>query len=267
VVDTPRVAIEKLAPGEALTFVARAPLAPTIELGEYAKTAARTNTKRETVAVTDEEFADAETHFRRERMRVSAIESGSEPNDAAEKARVHAVDDLPQLDDTFVQSLGLKDTTEFATRVRDQILHEKQMQADSKHRTLIIDALIQESKINYPAILKDYELDDMEARLKDDLERLGQTMDSYLAETKKTREELRTGWDGAADKRVKMRLVLAEIARRENIDADEDAIVRELEIAKRHYPDSDEALLRSHIAHALKNDAVLKWLGTRSAEQ
>jgi FKBP-type peptidyl-prolyl cis-trans isomerase (trigger factor) len=262
-VDTPRVSIEKLAPGEPLIFIARAPLAPKIELPEYASIASETNKGRETVSVSDDEFAEAETHFRRERVRVAAIEAGAAPQEAAEKARTHAVDDLPQLDDAFVQSLGLKDASEFSTRVREQIRHEKQMQADSKHRTTIIDALLKKSKISYPAILKDYELDDMESRLKDDLERLGQTFEAYLTETKKTKEELRTGWSEAADKRMKMRLVLAEIARREKIDADNDAIERELTIAKRHYPDSDEALLRSHIAHALRNDAVLSWLETR----
>lgn len=265
-VDTPRVAIESLAPGRDLTFIARAPLAPEITLADYAATAARTNTGRESVSVTDEEFADAEVHFRRERMRVSAIESGTDPKDASEKARTHAIDDLPALDDAFVQSLGLKDTAEFSERVREQIKHEKQMQADSKHRTLIIDALIKESAIKYPAVLKDYELDDMEARLVDDLSRLGQTLDAYLAETKKTKEELRTGWDDAADKRVKMRLILSEIARREKIDAEPDAMERELAIAKRHYPDTDDAMLRTHIAHALRNDAVLKWLESRTAD-
>ena len=36
VVDTPRVAVEKMTMGEPLTFVARAPLAPLIELPDYA---------------------------------------------------------------------------------------------------------------------------------------------------------------------------------------------------------------------------------------
>jgi len=265
VVDTPRVAIEKLEAGKPLAFVARAPLAPSIDLGDYASIAAKANTKRETANVTDDEFKDAETHFRRERMRMTAIESGSEPQAAAEAARAHAVDDLPALDDAFVQTLGLKDVSEFSEKVRAQIQHEKQMQADSKHRTMLIDELIKASKISYPAVLKDYELDDMEARLKDDLARLGQTFEAYLAETKKTVEELRASWSDAADKRVKMRLVLAEIARREQIEADANAMERELAVAKRHYPDTDEAMLRTHIAHALKNDATLSWLETRSA--
>ncbi len=235
VVDTPRVAVEKMTMGEPLTFVARAPLAPLIELPDYASIATEKNGHREGVSVSDEEFAEAEIHFRRERVRIDAIEAGSDPQAAAEAARTHAVDDLPILDDEFVKTLGLSGTSEFATRVREQIQHEKQMQADSKHRTVIIDALVSGATIKYPAILKDYELDDMEARLKDDLERMGQTFDAYLTETKKTKEELRTAWGDSADKRVKMRLALAEIARKENIDADPERAEKELAVAKKHY--------------------------------
>ncbi len=266
IVDTPRVAIEKVVAGEPLTFTARAPLAPTTEVPDYVAIAIAQNKTRETVSVSDDEYKEAEMHFRRERVRMEAIDAGEAPQAAAEKARAHAVDDLPQLDDEFVKTLGLAGTEEFATRVREQIQHEKQVQATSKHRTLIIDALVTGAKIKYPTVLKEYELDDMEARLKEDLERLGQTYDAYLAETKKTREELRGAWGDAADKRVKMRLVLSEIARKEKIEADSVRVDREFAQAKQHYADADDAMLRTHIAHALRNEAVLEWLETRTPD-
>ena len=124
----------------------------------------------------------------------------------------------------------------------------------------MLDEIVKESAINYPAILKEYELDDMESRMKEDVERMGLTMEKYFAETKKTREEVRTSWDEAADNRAKMRLVLSEIARQEKLDADPERLAREIEHSKKHYPSTDESSLRAHISHALRNDAVITWL-------
>jgi len=134
------------------------------------------------------------------------------------------------------------------------------MQAAEKRRAAILDDLVKGSKISYPSALREYELDDMEGRIKDDITRAGMTWEGYLAETKKTREELRAGWKDAADKRAKVRLVLTEIARKESIEPDEKALLHELEHARKAYPQADPAALRAHISHAMRNDATLRFL-------
>ena len=106
----------------------------------------------------------------------------------------------------------------------------------------------------------EYELDDMESRLKHDIERAGMTWEGYMAEAKKTHAELREGWKEAADKRARVRLILAEIARKENIEPEEKRLEEELERAKKQIPNADQAALRAHIAHALRNDATLEFL-------
>jgi trigger factor len=134
------------------------------------------------------------------------------------------------------------------------------MQAAEKRRAAILDELIAKSTIKYPAALREYELDDMEARLEADVTRLGLKLEQYLSQVKKTKEELRGEWKEAADKRAKVRLILAEIARKENIEADKEKLEHELSHAKEHYPSANAEALRSHIAHALKNDATLRFL-------
>src|SRR5205823_608673 len=111
-----------------------------------------------------------------------------------------------------------------------------------------------------PAALREYELDDMEARMKADLEQMGTTFDAYLTQVKKTREQLRTDWKDAADKRAKVRLILAEIARKENIEPDQKTLETEIEHAKKHYVQADPGALKAHIAHAMRNEATLKFL-------
>jgi trigger factor len=144
--------------------------------------------------------------------------------------------------------------------VRKNIQTEKQTRAQEKRRAAILDQLAKEAKVSYPAALRDYELDDMEGRLKDDLSRVGQSMESYLAEAKKTREEIRESWKAAADNRAKVRLILAEISRKEKIEPDQDAVDHELEHAKQHYTKADPDALRSHIIHAMRNEMTLRFL-------
>ena len=145
-------------------------------------------------------------------------------------------------------------------KLRGSIKNEKERQALENRRAAILDDLAKESTISYPAVLREYELDDMEARMKDDLSRIGRTYEQYLAEVKKKPEDLRREWNDAADKRTKIRLILAEIARMENIDADQAQLAHELEHAKKHYPQANPEILRTNIAHAMRNEAVLKWL-------
>lgn len=265
VVEAPRVATETPENGKPLAFTARAPLAPRVTLPDYAATAKK-HPAPAAAEVSDEEHAEAMGHLRRERHRIAKIESGTEPQQAAEESRALNPDELPALDDAFVQSLGYENAEKFSEAVRVNIRNEKDMQAREKRRAAILDALVGAADIRYPASLREYELDDMEARMEADLKQMGTTMEGYLAQSKKTRDELRAGWKDAADKRAKVRLLLAEIARKEGIEPDPAALEHELSHAKEHYPQADEGALRAHIAHAMKNDAVIRFLETGSKE-
>jgi FKBP-type peptidyl-prolyl cis-trans isomerase (trigger factor) len=262
IVEAPRVSTDAPEAGKPLKFTARAALAPEIELADYKKIAATHTSKKEDTSVSDEEHAQALGHLRRERARIDAIEKGADAQKAAEETKALAEADLPALDDQFVQSLGYENTEKFSEALRANIKNEKELQAMQKRRAAILDDLVKGSKIHYPAILLDYELDDMEARLKGDLEQIGQTLESFLAEQKKTREQIRESWKAAADNRAKVRLILSDIARKESIEPKEEDVKHEIEHAKQHYPGADQEALRAHITHALRNEIVLRFLET-----
>ncbi|MDO8576118.1 MAG: trigger factor [bacterium] len=265
IIESPRVTtddpIRQLAEGKPLTFTARAALAPSVELPDYKKIAKKhPPAGGQALEVSDAEHQEALTHLRRERSRIDKIESGTEAQKAAEESRAAEAKDLPELDDAFVQSLGYESAEKFSEALRANIRTEKEMQAREKRRALILDELVRDSKISYPAALREYELDDMEARLKDDLSRIGQTLESYFTQTKKTREQVRGEWKDAADKRAKVRLILTEIARKESIEPDLKALNHELEHARKAYQQADPIALRAHISHAMRNDATLQFL-------
>jgi FKBP-type peptidyl-prolyl cis-trans isomerase (trigger factor) len=260
IVDTPRVTTSEPVSGKPLSFTARAALAPEIDLADYKKIAEVHRAVTEDTDVTDKEHEDALTHLRRERHRIDKVEAGIEPQKAAEESRSADTKDLPELDDAFVQSLGYPDAKTFSVAVRTNLGKEKKMRAQEKKRTAILDELVEKSKIRYPKALLEYELADMEARMKDDLSRIGQTFESYLAQVKKTREEIRESWKEGADKRAKVRLILGKVAQLEKLEPDEKDVEHELIHAKEHYPQANPASLRAHIVHMMRNELVLRFL-------
>ncbi len=264
IVAAPQVTVEKAPDSfpatEPIVFTARAPLAPEVKLGDYTSIAKKHNGDKKEVEVTDTEHAETMNHLKRERARITKVELGLTPAEAAEEARKMEEKDLPALDDEFVKSLGYESAEKFSETVRTNIKTEKEMKETEKRRATMLDEIVKDSKVSYPALLKEYELDDMESRMKDDIERMGLSMEKYLAETKKSLADIRKEWDEPADKRAKMRLVLAHIAQAEKIDADPARVENEFTHAKAHYKNASESDLRTHIAHALRNEAVITWL-------
>lgn len=260
IVEAPKVTTDAPESGKPLVFTARAPLAPAIELPEYKAIGKKHQETKEDTSVTDEEHQQALAHLRRERARIDKIEAGAEPQQAAEETRAMEEKDLPELDDAFVQSLGYENTAAFSEALRANIKTEKELKAQEKRRAAILDELVEKTKVSYPQSLLSYELDEMEARLKDDLARIGQAIDAYLKETGKTIEEVREGWKPMADKRAKIRLILADIARKEGLEPDPEALAHEVEHAKQHYPTANEENLRFHIGHAMRNEMTLRFL-------
>lgn len=265
IIETPRV--ETMAPeaGKSVSFTARAALAPKVELPDYKKIGKKHSEKQEEIAISDEEYAQAMTHLRRERARIEKVETGSAPDEAAKAAREMEEKELPALDDDFAKSIGYESAAHFADTLRLNMKEEKARQAVDRRRSAILDELIASSKISYPVMLREYELDDMENRLRDDITRMGGTVEGYLTETKKTREQLRAEWKDAADKRAKVRLLLTHIGRTENIEPDQKALENEVNAAKKRYPEADMQVLGTHIAHAMRNEAVLKFLETTAS--
>ena len=260
IVDAPKVQMATPLLGVPLSFTARAPLAPEIKLGDYKKIAAKKNAETIEVSVTDEEHKATLNHLRRERARIDAIDTGKLPEEAAEHARALEESALPALDDEFVKSLGYEGVEQFTGKVRENIKTEKEMKEGEKRRAKMLEEIVTSSTIKYPAILKDYELDDMEARMAGDLERMGSNMDTYLSHIKKNKEELRKEWLGAAEERAKVRLVLSEISRQEKIEPDSAKVEEEVARMKKQYADSDTGAIRAHVSHAMRNEAVMAWL-------
>ncbi len=260
VIEAPRVQADTPDRGKPLIFTARAPRSPEVKLADWKTIAKKHNQKKEEPTISDTEHAEALIHIRRERARIEKIEAGEEARAAAETVKAIAEHELPPLDDAFALSVGYENAEKFLEAIRTNMKSEKELQAVQNRRTAILDDLVQKSTIHYPAVLQQYEMDDMEARLTEDLTRMGASFEIYLAQVKKTRDEVRREWTGPADKRAKVRLVLSELARQEKVAIEESEIASELERAKKLYPQTSENNLRAGIIHGMRNERVLEML-------
>lgn len=84
----------------------------------------------------------------------------------------------------------------------------------------VLEALIDSVKITIPKILVEEEVNGRLSSLLSRLEKLGLSLESYLASTKKTGEELRQEYDTDSKKTIAMELILGKIAETEKIKID-----------------------------------------------
>ena len=259
-IETPKVTITKLAPGNPIAFTALVTVMPEVTLPDYRAIAKKHATSLEQPTVSDAEVANMTQFLRRERARIESIEKGTEPEAAYEEAQKLERDALPEIDDAFAQSLGAKDATDLAVRMRENMLTDKNRKAQEKVRLAIIEGILGETSLKLPNVLIEHEIDRMFDRLAHDIEHAGSTVEAYLQSTKKTPEELRKEWREPAEKRAKVQVIVHEIAAKEKIKADPAAVSQEFEHMKSHHPNVDEQTLRMHIESSMLPDAVFSWL-------
>jgi trigger factor len=168
--------------------------------------------------------------------------------------------ELPGIDDTFVQSLGFANVDAFNTKLRENIGNEKTLREREKNRIAIIEDIVREARIPLPNILIEHELAEMEQQFSRDLAQGGTTLEKYLAQTNKSREDLHKEWYAGAEKRAKMHLVLREIAQKENISAPKEDVDKYVDQVLAQHKKADPDAVRTYYELNLRNEAVFRFL-------
>jgi len=262
-IGRPEIAITKIARGEALGFTITTAVMPTITLKDYKKTADKVIKEQEKVELTEQEIDEALMQLRKMRKQSELAKATEDPksvpsiNDIEEK-------DIPELDDAYVKELGdFKDVEDFKSKLKENMLKEKEAQAHEKQRVAIIEALIEESDAVIPTILADFELDKIMMQMEHDISMSGMGFDDYLGHIKKTKAELRTEIMPEAQKRSHMQLLINHIAAEEKIEADKTQVDAELVKIKEMYKDHkeyDEDRARAYVEGMLINQGVFELL-------
>lgn len=189
-------------------------------------------------------------------------------HDEEDEVKAVTDDELPELTDEYVQTLGqpgqFATVDDFKAKIKEHLAIEKEREVNAAHRAKITDRIIDDSTIELPQVLIDSEIEQMFAQMNEDLTRANLEMDDYLGHIKKTKEDLKKEWTPAAEKRAKLQLILNEIAKTENVEPDKAALETQVEQLLEQYKDADEARVRVYVASVLTNEAVMKFLEEQS---
>jgi trigger factor len=142
---------------------------------------------------------------------------------------------LPEVDADFIKAYGVEDGTEdsFRTQVRERLEKERDDAARGKVKSTIMAALLEANPITLPKALITNEVAALRERTMGNIqgggaETLGQLPDSIFEED--------------AQRRVALGLLVAELVKRNNIEADADSVRAHIEEAAADYEHPQQVL-------------------------
>ena len=256
VIGRPDVSIVKLAPENPLIFKVKVALMPKAELPDYSEIAKKVAGTKKDVSVEEKEVVDALEDIRKHRAHEEMHKNGVAHAEGDEKDLV-----LTELNDEFAKSLGQFTTLEeLKTKLKENILEEKKIKENQRVRLEIVEKIIEKTKVEIPAALVESELDKLINQFKGDISQYGMKAEDYLAHIKKTEDDLRKEWQGEAEKRAKMNVILTEIAIKEKIEPNKEEVEAQAAQLLAMYSDLDPLRAKLYVEHMLTNEEVFKFL-------
>jgi len=186
------------------------------------------------------------------------------------KVKINLVQErqIPELSDEFAKSLGnFQSLEQLKSNIKEGILEEKKQKDRERIRMELVGKVAENSEMDIPEVLINFELDKMIGELKASVEDMSLDFDVYLREIKKTPEDFKKEWRKNAEKRVKISLILREIAKKEKIEVGEEEITERISKAVKHYPNLKEAernidlpAFKEYTEGVIKNEKVFELL-------
>lgn len=174
---------------------------------------------------------------------------------------------LPELDDEFAKGLGkFENLEQLKKSVKEGLSAEKERKEKDRLRMEILEKISEKTDMELPDILIESEKEKMAHELEHSVERFGLNLETYLAQIKKTIDDLKKDWQKDAEKRAKAALILREIAVKEKLAPTEEEIAEKTKETLAHYHSGQEAgqidpaAVRDYVEGQLKNEKVFEFL-------
>lgn len=250
-IGRPEVSITKIAKGNPLSFKLKTAVFPEVKLPDYKSIAKKELAKDELISVTDEEVENTIKEIQKSRTPKIEVNEGD--------AEVEPV--LPEITDDFVKTLGkFENVADFREKLKENIKLEKEQMQKEKLRVAMLDSIAEKTEVEVPEILIEEEQRKMFARLQYDIEKFGLKFDEYLKNVKKTEDEIKKEWVKDAEKRVRLELVLSEIAKAEKIEVPKEELTKELEHLLEHNIGADRERAEIYLEGIMSNQKVIEFL-------
>ena len=152
--------------------------------------------------------------------------------------------ELLPIDDDLALVVGDYDSlADLQSAIRQQLEAEAIDAAQPDYLDKLLQAVVdQAAKLDYPPQAVERESDRALSRMERDLEGAGIQLDKYLQMIGKTREAYKADFRPAAEVRLKKRLALVEVARREGLEVTVEEVEAEMERLLDRLGDDDENL-------------------------
>ena len=165
------------------------------------------------------------------------------------KVKVHEVKEVkvPELDKEFFEDLGMEgvDTKEkLEAKVSESILTNKDAELENKYIDELLEAAAKDTEVDIPEVMINDELDRMTREYDSHLRSQGITLDQFYKFTNSDEEALKAQMRPEAARRVKHRLMLEEIAKKEKIEISNEEAEKEAERLAKNYQIKKEEFLQ-----------------------
>lgn len=185
------------------------------------------------------------------------------------KVDVKKVQELkePKADDSFAAKVGpFKTLAELKADIKKQLQAERQGQADTEYNNELVRKIAAKTQIEVPKTLIEEENQRLEDQEKQNLVYRGQTWQEHLEAEGITEEEHRQRHYPEAAERVKIGLLLSEIAEKEGLQVTPEELEIRLQVLKGQYQDPqmqaelDKPENRDEIASRIATEKTIEKL-------
>lgn len=150
----------------------------------------------------------------------------------------------PAIDDELAKKAGdFKNLDELKADIRNNLIIQKEEEAESKYRNDLVDELGKKTKVAIPEVLKNDQIDSLKRETIQNLMYQGMTLENYLSTIDKTEADwIKTELEPLAIARVKSGLAIAEISKLEHIEVADTEVDEQLSKLKTQYANSPDAI-------------------------
>ena len=151
--------------------------------------------------------------------------------DAVFECTVHAVKvkELPALDDDFAKDVSEFDTlAEYKNDIKNKMKEDAELRAERAYEDALVEAIVKNATVEIPEVMIDNEAEDMVAEFEYRLMYQGIKLDDYLSYVGMDKDALKKEYKAQAENSVKVRLVMEQIVRTEDLKFSDEEIDEKL---------------------------------------
>ncbi|MFA6132369.1 MAG: trigger factor, partial [Patescibacteria group bacterium] len=173
----------------------------------------------------------------------------------------------PKVDDDFAAKVGpFKTVAELKADIKKQVGLERQQQSDRQYESDLVREIAKKSELEIPKVLIDDQVERMEQEERQNLVYRGQTWEEHLKDEGVSEQQHKEQKRPEAEERVKISLVLAEVADNEGLQVTGEELDVRMQLLRGQYQDPamqaelNKPQARSDIASRILTEKTLEKL-------